>query len=398
MGSLLVGQSGGPTAVINATAAGVFSEGLKHKEINHLYGAIFGIDGILNENFIEITNEEQIKSWQTTPGAILGSVRFKLKSHHEDKEVYEKIYEIFKKYDIEYFFYIGGNDSMDTCNKISRYFKEINFSCKVLGLPKTIDNDLVCTDHTPGYASAAKIIATTISEIYHDTSVYKNGRVTIVEIMGRDAGWLTASTHLANHLNNGPDLIYLPEVNFDVNEFLESVGKIYKEKKKVLVAVSEGIKDKDNNYILNYKSSSEGDAFGHIQLGGVASVLAELVNLKLNLPVRAIELNLPQRCAAHLASKTDVTEAFKCGTFGVKKALLGKTDYMVTMDRVGEYKIKYTLKPLNMIANKIKEFPKEWIINNNSISDEYTKYALPLIKGESYPKYVDGLPLFSKIK
>ena len=397
MGSLLVGQSGGPTAVINSTICGVFKEALKHQEITHLYGAIHGIDGVINERFIEIKDESNLDLWQTTPGAILGSVRLRLKKYPEDLETYEKILSVFKKYDITYFFYCGGNDSMDTCNKINHYFKEIGYNCTVLGLPKTVDNDLVETDHCPGYGSASKIVSTMIAEIYHDTSVYHKGRVTIVEIMGRDAGWLTAATHLANIYENGPDLIYLPESPFDMNLFLKDVKTLYEKKKKVLVAVSEGIKDLDGEYILNYQSTKEGDAFGHLQLGGVAKVLSNAVSRKLHLPVRAIELNLPQRCAAHLASLTDVKEAYKCGAFGVKSALKGKTGYMVSMERVQEYKIKYTLKPLDLIAEKVKAFPTKWIINNNSISKEYLDYVLPLIKGESYPKYVNGLPVFAKI-
>ena len=397
MGSLLVGQSGGPTAVINSTICGVFKEALKHQEITHLYGAIHGIDGVINERFIEIKDESNLDLWQTTPGAILGSVRLRLKKYPEDLQTYEKILSVFKKYDITYFFYCGGNDSMDTCNKINHYFKEIGYNCTVLGLPKTVDNDLVETDHCPGYGSASKIVSTMIAEIYHDTSVYHKGRVTIVEIMGRDAGWLTAATHLANIYENGPDLIYLPESPFDMNEFLQDVKTLYEKKKKVLVAVSEGIKDLDGEYILNYQSTKEGDAFGHLQLGGVAKVLSNTVSRKLHLPVRAIELNLPQRCAAHLASLTDVKEAYKCGAFGVKSALKGKTGYMVSMERVQEYKIKYTLKPLDLIAEKVKAFPTKWIINNNSISKEYLDYVLPLIKGESYPKYVNGLPVFAKI-
>lgn len=397
MGSLLVGQSGGPTAVINSTICGVFKEALKHQEITHLYGAIHGIDGVINERFIEIKDESNLDLWQTTPGAILGSVRLRLKKYPEDLQTYEKILSVFKKYDITYFFYCGGNDSMDTCNKINHYFKEIGYNCTVLGLPKTVDNDLVETDHCPGYGSASKIVSTMIAEIYHDTSVYHKGRVTIVEIMGRDAGWLTAATHLANIYENGPDLIYLPESPFDMNKFLKDVKTLYEKKKKVLVAVSEGIKDLDGEYILNYQSTKEGDAFGHLQLGGVAKVLSNTVSRKLHLPVRAIELNLPQRCAAHLASLTDVKEAYKCGAFGVKSALKGKTGYMVSMERVQEYKIKYTLKPLDLIAEKVKAFPTKWIINNNSISKEYLDYVLPLIKGESYPKYVNGLPVFAKI-
>ena len=397
MGSLLVGQSGGPTAVINSTICGVFKEALKHQEITHLYGAIHGIDGVINERFIEIKDESNLDLWQTTPGAILGSVRLRLKKYPEDLETYEKILSVFKKYDITYFFYCGGNDSMDTCNKINYYFKEIGYNCTVLGLPKTVDNDLVETDHCPGYGSASKIVSTMMAEIYHDTSVYHKGRVTIVEIMGRDAGWLTAATHLANIYENGPDLIYLPESPFDMNEFLKDVKELYDKKKKVLVAVSEGIKDKNGEYILNYQSSKEGDAFGHLQLGGVALVLSNTVSKELHLPVRAIELNLPQRCAAHLASLTDVKEAYKCGAFGVKSALKGKTGYMVSMERVQEYKIKYTLKPLHLIAEQVKAFPTKWIINNNSISKEFLDYVLPLIKGESYPKYVNGLPVFAKI-
>ena len=236
-----------------------------------------------------------------------------------------------------------------------------------------------------------------MAEVYHDTSVYKKGRVTIVEIMGRDAGWLTAATHLANVYNNGPDLIYLPESAFDMDKFLEDVKKLYDKKKKVLVAVSEGIKDKNGEYILNYQNSSEGDAFGHLQLGGVALVLSNTVSQKLKLPVRAIELNLPQRCAAHLASLTDVNEAFKCGSFGVKSALKNKTGYMIAMERVANYKIKFVLNPLNLIAEQVKPFPTKWIIDGNKISDEYLDYVLPLIKGESYPKYINGLPVFAKI-
>ena len=397
MGSLLIGQSGGPTAVINATIQGALQEGLRHESITHLYGAIHGIDGIINERFVEITKDTNLEHWDKTPGAILGSVRLRLKAYPEDYDIYQKILEVFKKYDVTHFFYCGGNDSMDTCNKISKFFETINYKCTVIGLPKTIDNDLVETDHCPGYGSAAKIVATMISEIYHDTNVYKKGRVTIVEIMGRDAGWLTAATHLANSTNSGPDLIYLPEVPFDMASFLENVKSLYEKKRKVLVAVSEGIIDKNGKYILNYHSSSEGDAFGHLQLGGVASVLANTVNQQLKLPVRAIELNLPQRCASHLASLTDVTEAKKCGVIGVKQALKNKTDVMISMQRVDDYKIKYTTKPLGSIANKVKCFPTEWIINGNSISEEYTKYALPLIKGESYPKYKNGLPIFAKI-
>ena len=397
MGSLLVGQSGGPTAVINSTICGVFKEALKHQEITHLYGAIHGIDGVINERFIEIKDESNLDLWQTTPGAILGSVRLRLKKYPEDLETYEKILSVFKKYDITYFFYCGGNDSMDTCNKINHYFKEIGYNCTVLGLPKTVDNDLVETDHCPGYGSASKIVSTMIAEIYHDTSVYHKGRVTIVEIMGRDAGWLTASSKLANYYNKNIDLIYLPEVAFDVESFLQKVKEIYSKKQKVLVAVSEGIKDKDDNYILKYRNFNNNDSFGHLQLGGVAEVLAEIVGQKLGYSVRAIELNLPQRCASHIASLTDVKEALNCGKHAVRYALKNKTGVMIGMVRQNG-KILYKTVPLSKVANFVKEFPKEWIIDGCDISDEYTKYALPLIQGESMPKFKNGLPIHYKIK
>lgn len=398
MGSLLVGQSGGPTAVINSTLTGVFKEALKHETITNIYGALHGIKGILNETFIKIDHHSNLEHWETTPGAILGSIRFRIKNYPEDQEIYEKLLHIFQKYDIRYFFYIGGNDSMDTCFKISQFFKNVNYQCSVIGLPKTIDNDLVATDHTPGYGSACKIVAATISEIYHDTNVYEKGRVSIVEIMGRDAGWLTASTHLANINHNGPDFIYLPEVPFDINQFLSDVKARYELNHKVLIAVSEGIKDQAGNYIVNYQHDSEDDSFGHIQLGGVAGRLSDIVAKELHLPVRAIELNLPQRCAAHLASLTDVKEAYKCGSFGVKQALKNKTGMMVTLQRIIPYQIKYALEPLDKVANHVKPFPNNWIINNNQISDEYLNYALPLIKGESKPKFKDGLPIYAQIK
>lgn len=396
-GSLLVGQSGGPTSVINASLAGVIKEAFKHEEITHVYGAINGLNGIINENLYEFSKDTDLDLLSKTPAAALGSVRFKL-FDDQTEEIYEIIRQVFIKYDIKYFFYIGGNDSMDTCNKIADYFTAINMDVKVIGIPKTIDNDLVITDHTPGYGSACKYVATTISEIYEDTHVYKNGRVTIVEIMGRDAGWLTASSSLARTINEGPDLIYLPESPFELEDFLNDVDRIYKQNKKVLVAVSEGIRDKNNEYILKYRTFSNSDNFGHMQLGGVAEVLAEIVNKRLGHSVRAIELNLPQRCASHIASKTDYTEAMKCGEAGVKYALKGYTDKMIIMKRVSEYKIKYDVTSLDSVANYVKEFPKEWIINGNSISSEYIKYALPLIKGESSPKFKDGLPLHFKLK
>ena len=396
MGSVLVGQSGGPTSVINASLVGVIKEAFKHENIEKVYGSFYGIEGILEENFYEFNKSMDLDQLSTTPAAALGSVRFKLPNNLDD-EIYIKIVNVFKKYNIKYFFYIGGNDSMDTCNKISKYCKINNLDIKAIGIPKTIDNDLVETDHCPGYGSACKFVATSLLEIYRDTNSYKRGRVTIVEIMGRDAGWLTASAALPEVTGDKVDLIYLPEVAFDINEFLASVKEIYSRKNKVLIAVSEGIRDKDGEYILKYRNFNNNDNFGHLQLGGVAEVLSEIVGTKLGYPVRAIEFSLLQRCASHIASLADVNEAIGCGEHAILEALKGNTNVMITMIRKNG-SITYSTASLDDVANKVKPFPKEWIINNNQISNEYIKYALPLIQGESCPKFINGLPSYSKIK
>lgn len=400
MATLLVGQSGGPTSVINSSLVGVVRQAQKENKVNKVLGAHFGIDGVLNEDFFDLTNisNDELTNWSKTPASILGSVRLKLPQVDSSLEIYQNILNVFKKYDVKYFFYIGGNDSMDTCMKLDLFFKEVGYECYVIGVPKTIDNDLILTDHCPGYGSAAKYVATTLTEIALDTDVYKKGRVTIVEIMGRDAGWLTAASHLANINGDVVQLIYLPEVAFNMDEFLRDVERIYKEKKKVLVAISEGIRDKDGKYILEYQGTTESDKFGHMQLGGVGQVLAGIVNQKLGISTRAIELSLPQRCAAHLGSLTDVKEAEKAGSWAVKYAVKGKSGMMVAYKRVSDYKIVYRTAKLTDVANQVKEFPREWIINGNSISNEYLTYALPLIKGESYPKYSNGLPSYSKLK
>lgn len=394
--TLIIGQSGGPTSVINASLVGAVKEALRHEEIDKVLGAFHGIDGILNSNYHIFSKNDNLDELITTPAACLGSVRFKLSNDFNDP-IYQQILDKLIENNVGYFFYIGGNDSMDTCNKLSEYFKQNNVDIKVIGIPKTIDNDLVHTDHSPGYGSASKYVATTLMEIAQDISVYKKGRVTIVEIMGRDAGWLTASSKLANYYNKNIDLIYLPEVAFDIESFLQKVKEIYSKKQKVLVAVSEGIKDKDDNYILKYRNFNNNDSFGHLQLGGVAEVLAEIVGQKLGYSVRAIELNLPQRCASHIASLTDVKEALNCGKHAVRYALKNKTGVMIGMVRQNG-KILYKTIPLSKVANFVKEFPKEWIIDGCDISDEYTKYALPLIQGESMPKFKNGLPIHYKIK
>ena len=301
---------------------------------------------------------------------------------------------------IGYFILIGGNDSMDTINKLSAYLKLKEYDCKFIGVCKTIDNDLVLTDHTPGYGSAIKYIATTISEIKEDTACYENGRVTIVELMGRDAGWLTAGSKLASVNGNGPDLIYLPEIPFNVDSFLNDVEKIYDKNKKVLVAISEGIKDENNEYILKkYKYLNDNDVFGHMQLGGASNVLASIVHEKLNLPVRSVELNLPQRCASHIGSLTDINEAKNCGIQAIRLLIKNESGKMVAIKRVSDnpYKVKYVGVNLNDVANKVKEFPSNWIINGNDISNEYIKYAMPLIKGTIKLEEENGIVRYAKL-
>lgn len=400
--SILVGQSGGPTSVINASLAGIVIEGLKNEHIDKVYGTLNGIDGIINHNIIDFSYEdkETLELLKTTPSSILGSVRYKLSDFNIDDTDYKIIASIFKKLNIKCFFYIGGNDSMDTCNKIHKYFTKINFDCRVIGIPKTIDNDLILTDHTPGYGSSIKYISTVMAEISEDIVCYKKGKVTIVEIMGRDAGWLTAGSKLACLANNGPDLIYLPEVAFDINNFLDIIKDIYNKKGNVLVAVSEGIKDSDGKYILSYQSNNSTDNFGHLQLGGVSQVLTSIVHERLNLPTRNIELNLPQRCASHLASLTDIEEAYNCGKYGLLYAIEGQSGKMISMVRSNDnYSIEYKTADLEQVANQIKVVPNNYISENkNNITDEFVKYALPLIQNEAPIKFENGIPKFAKLK
>jgi len=404
-GACIFGQSGGPTSVINASAAGVFQEALKQECITAVYGAAHGIKGVLNEQFYDISKEDpyELELLKTTPSSALGSVRYKLKDPDEDDTDYKRILEVFKKYNIRYFFYNGGNDSMDTCNKISKYMQKVGYECRVMGVPKTIDNDLWGTDHCPGYGSAAKYIATSIMEIYHDAKVYDKGMVTVLEIMGRNAGWLTAASALAAHKGYGPDLIYLPEVPFDLDSFMEEVTRIYAKNNNVIVAVSEGIKDKDGRYISEYGSdlAKSKDAFGHAQLGGLAATLANFVKQKTGAKVRGIEFSLLQRCAAHIGSLTDVNEAYMAGQAAVQNAVQGITDKMVAFERAegSEYKCNIKLVDLTAVANTEKKVPLEWITNNGTwVSKEFIDYALPLIQGESRPPMVDGLPRFAKLK
>jgi len=404
-GACIFGQSGGPTSVINASAAGVIQEALKQDCITAIYGAAHGIKGVLEENFFDMSKEDpyELELLKTTPSSALGSVRYKLKNFEEDDTDYKRLLEVFKKYNIRYFFYNGGNDSMDTCNKVSKYMQKVGYECRVMGVPKTIDNDLWGTDHCPGYGSAAKYIATSTMEVYHDARVYDTGMITILEIMGRNAGWLTAASALAAYKGNGPDLIYLPELPFDMDKFLEDTMRIYKENGKVIVAVSEGIKDKDGKYISEYGSdlAKTKDSFGHAQLGGLASTLANIVKEKTGAKVRGIEFSLLQRCAAHVGSLTDVNEAYLAGQTAVQLAVEGKTDYMVAFERAEgkEYKCNIKLINLTDVANTEKKIPREWINEaGNGLNQQFIDYALPLIQGESRPPLEDGLPRFAKLK
>lgn len=403
IGAAILGQSGGPTSVINASAAGVFLEALKQENITAVYGAKHGIKGILNEEFYDISKEDlqELELLKNTPSSMIGSVRYKLKNLQEDPSDYERLLEVFKKYNIRYFFYNGGNDSMDTANKISKFFKEHDYECRVMGVPKTIDNDLFGTDHCPGYGSAAKYVATTLMELFHDATVYDTPMVTVVEVMGRNAGWLTAAAQLAIEKGQGPDLIYLPELVFNYDEFFTDIEKIIKKKGKAIVVVSEGVKDKDGLYIPEKFTDLSTDSFGHAQLGGTAEILAQEVQKRFNVKVRGIEFSLLQRCAAHLASKVDVTEAFNAGVEAVKAAVNGTTDHMIGFKRVSSepYKIEYILVPLEVVANTEKKVPLEWIKPHGAgMTQEFVDYALPLIQGDDKAPLEDGLPRFAQLK
>ena len=403
-GACMFAQSGGPTSVINASAAGVFTEALQQENITAVYGAAHGIKGVLDEQFYDISKEDpkEIELLKYTPSSALGSVRYKLKDASVDDTDYKRIVEVFKKYNIRYFFYNGGNDSMDTCNKISKYMQKSGWDCNVIGVPKTIDNDLYGTDHCPGYASAAKYIATTIMEVNLDAKVYDTPMVCVIEAMGRNAGWLTASAALAGVKGLGADLIYLPEVDFDIDKFVEDVKNVCaRNNNKCIAVVSEGIHDKEGRLICEVGASVARDSFGHAQLGGVASMLANLIKEKTGFKTRGIELSLMQRCGAHLASKVDVDETFEAGREAVKAAVAGETDKMVCYERAQgeEYKCNYKLLPLELAANTEKTVPLEWITNNGTyISDEYVKYALPLIQGDAKAPLEDGLPRFAHLK
>ena len=407
-GACLVGQSGGPTSAINASVYGVIMAAKKSPFISEIYGAANGIRGILDDKLYDINEEsqEELDLLPQTPSSILGSCRYKLKSPDEDISDYNRVLEVFQKHNIRYFFYVGGNDSMDTCNKISKFLQSRNYPCRVIGVPKTIDNDLFGTDHCPGFGSAAKYVATSCMEIKRDAFVYDYATVCIVEIMGRNAGWLTAAAAIGNVIGQGADLVYLPEIPFNLDTFTEDVKEIYEKQGSCLIAVSEGIIDSDGKFISEYGADNAAavDSFGHKQMGGVAAFLADYIKGKLGIKkIRSIELSLLQRCAAHCQSAADISEAISAGNLAVEKAVAGETDKMVvyvrSYDEQGKYQCKLSLEELSLAANQEKKVPLNWIASTgNMVTKEFYDYALPLIQGDCTHVYKNGLLRFANLK
>lgn len=401
----LVAQSGGPTAVINASFMGVFDEALESKCFDTIYAGLNGIEGILNETLLNLNNipYEKLKLLKYTPSSALGSCRYKMKDYKVDDSEYIRLFNILEANNIKAFFYIGGNDSMDTVRALSEYTKLHNIDVQVMGVPKTIDNDLMETDHTPGFGSASKFIASTVLETYLDSSVYINNGIFIVETMGRDTGWLTASAALAT-IDGKPaaDFIYLPEVAFSKEKFLEEVNERFKAQNQVFVVASEGIRDKNGDFIATLNSSASHDKFGHAQLGGVCNTLKSfIIESNITSRVKTLELGVTQRAAMHYASLTDIEEAYNVGRAAVKYAAQGNTGYMVAIRRLqnNPYKSDTVLVEPSKVANHIKYFPKSWINRTeNFVTQEAIDYILPLIQGTPELVMENGLPKYTKIR
>ena len=398
--NVVVGQSGGPTAVINSSLAGVYKAAIE-LGAEKVYGMNNGIGGLLKEDLVVLNDflntDESIELLKRTPACYLGSCRHKLKKAEDNLAEYEKIFSVLEKYDIGWFFYIGGNDSMDTVAKLSAYASKIGSKIRFVGVPKTIDNDLTVTDHTPGYGSAAKFVATTVKELVRDCMIYDLRSLTIVEIMGRNAGWLTAASALAQGNDcEGVDMICLPEVPFDLDVFFERISALLEKKSNLVIAVSEGIKLADGRYVCELADESRAvDVFGHKQLTGTAAFLASAVAGKLNIKTRAIEFSTLQRCASHIASLTDIDEAFEVGAAAVKAAAAGKTGVAATINRVSDepYRAEMGVAEIDKIANQEKSIPREWINEDGTgMLAPYFTYARPLIQGELVPVYENGLP------
>lgn len=392
--NMLIGQSGGPTVAINASLAGAVKRAMKHQEIGEIYGALNGLEGILNGKIIDLRkclhNAADFHRLETTPAMALGSCRFKLP--HAPAPVYDQIRAVFERLNIGYFFYIGGNDSMDTILNLSNYFSSNNLDVRCVGIPKTIDNDLPCTDHTPGFGSAARCIATSVAEIACDSKVYDAPSVTIIEIMGRNAGWLTASAVLARREGcSAPHFIYLPEIPFDADQFLLQLKEKAKTVKHIVVAVSEGIKNKNGEYVS--AENGKTDSFGHLMLAGVGKVLEQLVEEKIGCKVRSIELNVLQRSASHLYSATDILEACRIGAEAVSMAVKGESGVMAVFKRVSDspYLVTYESADIKNIANLEQKVPLTWITDNGSdVTDRLVEYLSPLIMDENG----EGIPPF----
>ena len=399
-GACIIGQSGGPTSVINASAYGVIRTALDSDCITAVYGAEHGIKGVLADRLFDMSKEDarELELLKYTPSSALGSCRYKIADPDVDDTDYKRILEVFKKHDVRYFFYNGGNDSMDTCNKISKYMQKVGYECRVMGVPKTIDNDLFGTDHCPGYASAAKYIATSCMEVYQDARVYDTGMICIIEIMGRHAGWLAGAACLAGGEDcEGPDLILLPEVPFDQDKFLARVDELQRVKSNVIIAASEGVKTADGTYLCDLVSTAgQLDAFGHKAiLSGTSRYLSELIHDKLQCKSRAIEFSTLQRCASHLASRTDVNEAYAVGGAAAAAAFAGESGRMIALKRVSNYPYQCITESVDVqqVANLEKKVPLEWITPDGmQVTEAFEEYARPLILDEVTPVYVNGTP------
>lgn len=401
--NMIIGQSGGPTSVINSSLAGAVEYGLACEEIGNIYGMINGIEGLMEENVISLSAmfrhmPHELNRLKHSPAMFLGSCRYKLGNKREE---YERIFEILEFYEIGYFIYIGGNDSMDTVKKLSDYANLNNIDVKIVGIPKTIDNDLVGIDHSPGFGSAAKYIASCVREVAYDTSIYSIKSVHIIEAMGRNAGWLTAASVLARQEDMpAPHLIYLPEVPFSVEQFVSDVKAKLEEFNSVIVVVSEGIKDSEGNYI-SAKSSTSADRFGHAQLSGTAAYLKNVVEERIGCKVRALEPSVLQRSAGHIAALNDVNEAFNLGSVAVRAAVEGKTGVFSTLHRTSNkpYCVAYDTEKVETVANKEKTVPREWINEEgNDVTQEMVTYLRPLIRGVAQTPYRNGLPDYIDIR
>ena len=400
-GNAVVGQSGGPTAAINATLSGVIKGAFASEYIDKIYGMQHGAEGLIHKKFTLLNevfaNQDDLTLLELTPAAGLGSCRLKLPKYEEKPEVYKDIFATFEEMNIKYFFYIGGNDSMDMVNKLSGYAAKIGSDVRVIGVPKTVDSDLMGTDHTPGYGSAAKYVATTVQEIVRDCAVYTTKAVTIVEVMGRDAGWLTASAGLPRLIGCGaPDLIYMPEVDFCLEEFYEDVEKEFAKKPNLVIAVCEGIRFADGAYVGEGAQSGVRDTFGHKYLSGTAKYLTELVKEKFGCKVRAVDLNLPQRCAAHIGSLTDIEESVAIGKAAVEAAVSGKTGVTMAFIRKSTepYVIEIGSVDVAEVANQVYKVPREFINERgNNVTDGCLRHILPLIQGETKVIYNKGMPV-----